>query len=88
MKSPPGSDSFTSLLDFVEALTSAGIYYQISSVRFDAILISVAAPGERWEIEFMRDGTLEVEIFVSDGEIKDDSSIPALFERFMDGPRI
>lgn len=32
-------------------------------------MMLVAIPGQRWEIEFMRDGEIEVERFTSDGEI-------------------
>jgi hypothetical protein len=44
-------------------------------------MVGVTVPGERWEIEFMADGEVEIEIFKSDGEIHDDSIIEDLFER-------
>jgi hypothetical protein len=45
-------------------------------------MISVAVPGQRWEIELMADGTVEVERFLSDGTIEDASVIDRLFADF------
>jgi hypothetical protein len=36
-------------------------------------------PGERWEIEFLTDGAIEVERFVSRGEIEDSAALNELF---------
>jgi hypothetical protein len=35
--------------------------------RPEALMILLAVPGERWEVEFFDDGRLEVEKFVSHG---------------------
>jgi hypothetical protein len=32
-------------------------------------MITVAVPGERWEIEFLDDGSIEIERFISNGKI-------------------
>jgi hypothetical protein len=50
-------------------------------VREGSILVGVTVSAERWEIEFMADGEVEVEIFKGDGEIHDYSIIDELFER-------
>ena len=47
-------------------------------------MVSVSIPGERWEVEFMSDGEVEVEIFSTDGEIHDESMFDELFERNAD----
>ncbi len=43
------------------------ILYELLIVRDDALMVSVALPGERWEIEFFDDERIELERFVSQG---------------------
>ena len=43
-------------------------------------MVGVTIPGERWEIEFMADGEVEIEVFHSTGEIHDFSMIDELFK--------
>ena len=45
------------------------IHYTLQSCRDEAIMVLVTVPGERWEVEFLADGSVEVERFISDGEI-------------------
>jgi hypothetical protein len=47
-------------------------------------MILVAVPGERWEIEYLEDGTMEIEVFRSDGELKGPEALDGLFSRFSD----
>jgi hypothetical protein len=54
---------------FLNELNESRIHYSLSSVREGAVMVHVALPGERWEIEFFEDRDLEVEIFRSDGTI-------------------
>ena len=76
-------DGLNKLIQFLNKLESCKIYYELSKIR-DSILVSVVVPGERWEIEFMINGDVEIEKFVSDGEIYDDSLLNELFEKFSD----
>ena len=69
------------LTSFLDRLDDADIHYALSSVREGAILVSVSIQDERWEVEFMADGEIEIEIFASDGEIHDESMLDELFER-------
>ncbi len=69
------------LIDFLEKLEDKKIYYKLNKVR-DAVMVEVAVPGERWEIEFFADGNIEVEKFVSNGEILDADEIEKLFMDF------
>lgn len=69
------------LTNFLDRLDGADIHYTITSVREGAVMVGVTVPGERWEVEFMSDGDVEVEVFKSDGEILDYSSIGDLFQR-------
>jgi hypothetical protein len=71
------------LLDFLNKLEENHIYYRLNKVR-DAILVEIAVPGARWEVEFLRDGEIEVEKFISDGELCDASALDALFDAFQD----
>lgn len=43
--------------------------YQLLIVRDGALMVSVAVPGERWEIEFFEDGHVELERFRSQGVV-------------------
>jgi hypothetical protein len=52
---------------FCEQLVVQRVRYDMDIVRDDAVMVTVAVPGERWEIEFMSDGTVEVERFESTG---------------------
>ncbi len=69
------------LLDFLNKLEDNHVYYRLNKVR-DAILVEIAVPGARWEVEFLRDGEIEVEKFISNGEICDGSALDALFDAF------
>ena len=69
------------LTNFLDRLDEADIHYSLSSLREAAVMVSVSISGERWEVEFMSDGEIEVEIFSTDGEIHDGSMFDELFER-------
>ena len=46
-------------------------------------MVMVTVPGERWEVEFYEDGTVEIETFKSTGEIYSDSEDSKLKELFV-----
>lgn len=69
------------LTEFLDELDENDIHYTLTSVREGAVMVGVTVPGEHWEIEFMTDGDVEIEIFKSDGDIHDYSVIEGLFER-------
>jgi hypothetical protein len=73
------------LTDFLDRLDGTEIHYTLTSVREGAVVVGVTIPDERWEIEFMADGDIEIEIFRSDGEVRDFSVIEDLFERHAEG---
>jgi hypothetical protein len=72
--------SLGKLLGLLERLDSAGITYRLEHVR-ESIMIVVAIPGERWEVEVFNDSHVEIERFVSSGDIEDESLLEHLFER-------
>ena len=56
------------LLEFLDRLDQANIHYVLGHYR-ESINVQVTVPGQRWEVEFFADGTVEIEIFVSDGAV-------------------
>ncbi len=47
-------------------------------------MLDVAVPGQRWEVEFMNDDTIEIEKFISDGTIYDNCELDVLFRDYTD----
>jgi len=72
------------LLSFLNDLRSAKISYRLGHCRDEAILVEIAVPGERWEVEFFEDGSVEVEVFRSDGTIRDASALTDLLAKHTD----
>jgi hypothetical protein len=58
-----------SLHDFIRELDATKTHYTLAWVREGGVMVEVAIPGERWEIEFFDDREPEIEIFRSDGTI-------------------
>ena len=73
------------LLGFLDQLGRSKIWYRMHHVR-DSVMIDVAIPGERWEVEFFEDGHVEVERFMSPGEMDDETVLDRLFEEENSGP--
>lgn len=69
------------LIGFLDKLDDNKIHYELKKVR-DSIMVIASVPGERWEIEFMSSGDVEIEKFKSTGETYEHSEIKVLFERF------
>lgn len=68
---------------FLENLEQKKIYYKLAKVS-ESVLVEIAVPGQRWEVEFLKDGGIQVEKFVSDGSILDEESLLELLEQFGD----
>ncbi|NOT53437.1 MAG: hypothetical protein HOP18_02420 [Deltaproteobacteria bacterium] len=75
---------FPHLPAFLEKLDQQRINYTLAHYREDALSVLVALPGERWEIDFMNDGSIEIEKFISTGEIYDAKGLDELFDRYAD----
>jgi hypothetical protein len=75
---------FGKLTTFLKHLEHAHIHYTLASHREDAIMVLVTVPGERWEVEFLGDGTVEVERFISNGEICGEEALQALLSQYAD----
>ncbi len=78
------ADRFDRVLAFLRRLDEAKIHYEMSHYRDDAISVKVTVPGERWEVDFLEDGDVDVERFLSNGHIDDESALDELFARFSD----
>src|SRR5207253_1445505 len=72
------------LISFLTDLENREISYSLAHNRDEAITVSVAVPGERWEVEFFDDGSIEVERFISNGEIHGEEILKELFARYAD----
>ena len=72
------------LNNFLNKLESARIFYRLSKVRSESIMVEVAVPGQRWEVEFMEDGTVEIEKFIANGDFYDAQELDVLFRDFSD----
>jgi hypothetical protein len=77
-------DVFQRLLTFTERLNRAKIHHRLDQVRPEGIMVEIAVPGDRWEVEFMADGSVDVERFRSDGQICGAEAIEKLFEQSSD----
>ena len=69
------------LLEFLRKLEENKIYYKLNRIR-ESILVEIAVPGERWEVEFFENGEIQVERFISNGEITGEESLDLLFNQF------
>lgn len=76
------SNIFDKLVSFLQKLEQQGIVYTLAHHRDEAIMVNVAVPGERWEIEFLSDGSVEIEKFISNGEIAGEETLNELFARY------
>lgn len=63
------------LMKLFSALEIKKLGFNTTTIRSDAVMVSVAVPGERWEIEVFGDGHYEIEIFRSSGEIFSDDQL-------------
>lgn len=68
-----------SFLIFLATLEQHNIYYRLNKVR-DSVLVEIAVPGQRWEVEFFSNGQIEIEKFISTGQIYDENELKNLWE--------
>ncbi|MBO0586795.1 hypothetical protein [Sporosarcina sp. E16_8] len=77
-------ESLKRLLGFLNSLEDKKIDYKLNKIRNEAIMVEIAVPGQLWEVEFMDDGTIEIEKFINDGGFYDGEELKTLFEKFSD----
>lgn len=78
------SNPMQKLIDFLAELDKRHIFYTLGQAQYDGVMVDISVPGQRWEVEFFADGSVEVEIFSSDGKIRQEEAITELFEKFSD----
>lgn len=72
------------VLELLGRLEAAKIHFTLARHQEDAITIEVVVPGQRWEIDCYGNGKMDIEIFKSDGAIRDASAIEELLQAFSD----
>ena len=78
-------NSFQKLLDFLNRLDESALTYTTTHDREDTMMVTVCAPGERWEVEFYEDGNVEVEVFYSNSAeegLEGEEALERLFADF------
>jgi hypothetical protein len=66
---------FGRLLGFLNRLDEAGIYYTLGHTRADSVMADISLPGWRWEVEFMLDGSVEIERYKSFAGVESDARL-------------
>ncbi len=77
-------NGFTKLTSFLTQLEQHKIHYTLAHHRDEAIMVMTATPGERWEIEFFNDGSVEIERFTSCDEIEGETVLNELFAAYVE----
>jgi hypothetical protein len=70
--------------DIFKKLDQAHIQSALASHRKEVIRVFVTVPGERWEVEFLGDGSVEIERFPSTGEICGEEALHKLLNKYAD----
>ena len=70
---------YNRLLEFLCELEQKHIYNTLEHARAQAIMVVVDVPGSKWEIEFMDDGSVEVEQFETKGGIRGEEALADLW---------
>jgi hypothetical protein len=76
------TDTFERLLAFLNRLDAAGVIYSLAHTRQESVMVDLALPGWRWEVEFFADGRTEIERYRSVAGVETDISL--LDELFSD----
>ena len=71
------------LFHFLDLLEARKIYFSLNRIR-DSILVEIAVPGQRWEVEFLPDGSIQIEKFLSEGILHDETELDVLLLEYSD----
>jgi hypothetical protein len=64
------------MLDFLNRLDAARIHYTLLRTRLESLMVDISLPGWRWEVEFVLDGSPEVERYKSVAGAEGDPALP------------
>ena len=70
-----GHDQFSRLLGFLTRLEQSRVSFVLAHTRDESIMVDIATPGWRWEVEFMQDGSVEIERYQSVAGVENDESL-------------
>jgi hypothetical protein len=76
----PGMDheaagQFSRLLSFLTRLDTAGVAYVLAHSRSESVMVDIALPGWRWEVEFVESGGIEIERYQSVAGVETDAAL-------------
>ncbi len=80
-------DQFARLLAFIDRLEQAEIPFELRRDRYDGVSVVTSAPGEMWQVDFLDDGTIDIERFHSNGHIDDEDALEELFALWSDAEK-
>jgi hypothetical protein len=69
------------LLAFLARLDAHSIRYSLAHDRAEAITVRLRLPGERWDVGFLADGTVDVETFAGVDGVVSGAEALGLVER-------
>lgn len=72
------------LLGFLCKLERHKIAYRLEHNRAEALMVLIAVPGERWEVEFFEDGLIEIERFGGSAGVSSGPEASALLEHLFE----
>jgi hypothetical protein len=78
---PIQMNAMEALVKFLTELEKNKVSYRLEHNREETIMVLIAVPGERWEIEFFADGRIEKEVFGKSSGVET-SSINELLSAF------
>ena len=84
MNNATTSNALDKVLKFLARLEAAKLWYRLEHVR-ESLMVVVAVPGERWEVEFFEDGHVEYERFRSTGVNRDEEELDRLLKEQEEG---
>ena len=70
--------------DLLDRLRRAGILYRVAPESAGNGVIHVTVQGERWEIEYFANHPIEVEVFISVGQLGGVGALERLFDNHSD----
>jgi hypothetical protein len=68
-------EPFGRLLAFLNRLDQLHVHYGLGHTRPESVMVDLALPGRRWEVEFMIDGAVEIERYESVAGVENDSAL-------------
>ena len=71
--SEPTGSVLRKMFDFLDVLESESVTYRLSWNRPTALMVEVFIPGEHWEVEFLDDGDVDVEVFKGQGVVGEEA---------------